>query len=718
MRVCLLTHHAEHPLLAALPHLLGRRHRVTVFDADDPDCGDLGPTADLYLLKSHSPRAVSLARRLERLGGRVVNGADATERCLDRGQMADLARRSGLPFPNTRRLARLSDLAHASAPGFPLIVKSRASRCGDLVARLDRPEQVRALEGDWADEPVVVQELVANDGLDHKLWVIGERVFAGLRGSPLDGVASKVTRMLDPWRLPAGWLDLTRTVGEVFGLRIYGVDILDTGDGPMVVDVNPFPGCRGVPGAPRALATFVRQATPHRNPAPRQAAASPVAALHEAVRDLVGALDRDAAPLRVSSLRRKPGRGLTASYRCATGALVTVRLDESALANPRAGELFSRVDPAEPRGRWPGVLRCPRIGLTLQSFPHDAELPALPAACATAPPDGAVATALTAAARTVLEDPRARVEEVRATPVRYKPAARCVLRYEVRLSSGEELVFFGKLYRDLADAAAAHRLGERLWAVGGEQAAVPRTLGLVEELGLVLTETAGGAHGGGQLPGTALLRPPRRARDGVRPPHAALAASAAALAWLHTSTVSSGRTAPDGPRYAARVRAWAHALSGELDGTVQPLAEALERTGTAQTALVHGAFKPSQLVFCPPGHPVITDLDGTGQGDPALDVGYFLAYLRPTRPRGNRAWYEAAREAFLGAYLAALADRGADPGRFAAVPRRAALFDAALQLKIASRRVRRLSSPRPAEPRAVAAEIERCLERFAEGGNG
>ena len=724
MRVCLLTRRPDHPLLATLPGLLGRRHRVTVFDAADPASADLGPTADLYLLKSRAPQAVALARRLERLGGRVVNGAEATERSLDRLHMASVARGAGLPFPGTRHFARLADLADASEAGFPLIVKSRTSRSGDLVARVNGPGELRTLTRHWADEPVVAQRFVANDGRDHKVWVIGERIFAGLRHSPLIRDVPKTARLLDPRQLPQGWLDLIRAVGDAFGLRIYGVDILDTGDGPTVVDVNPFPGCRGVPDAPRALAAFVRRAVPCGRPPLRQPAASPVAVLHGTIRDLVGALDRDAAALRVAAIRRKPGRGLTVSYRGGSGPLVTVRLAESVLADSRAGRLVSSIDPAELHGRWPGVLRCPSTGLTLQSFPHDPELPALPAACATASPDGRLATALTVAARTVLEDPRARVTEVRSAAVRYKPAARCVLRYQVRLSSGDELVFFGKLYRDPADATAAHRLGERLWAVAGrspEPAAVPRPLGLVEELGLVLTETAGGAHTGGQLSGTALLRPPRRARDGVRPPEAALAASAAALAWLHTSAVAPGRTAPDGPHYADRVRSWAHALSGtvrELEEAVRPLAEALGRAGGARSALVHGAFKPSQLVFCPPGHPVITDLDGTGEGDPALDVGYFLAYLRPPRPAGNRAWYEAARDAFLDAYLAALDRQGADPARFAAVRRRADLYDAALQLKIASRRVRRLGSPRPAELRGVVAEIERCLERSAEGGGG
>jgi hypothetical protein len=76
------------------------------------------------------------------------------------------------------------------------------------------------------------------------------------------------------------------------------------------------------------------------------------------------------------------------------------------------------------------------------------------------------------------------------------------------------------------------------------------------------------------------------------------------------------------------------------------------------------------------------------------------------------AWYAAARHAFLGAYLAALASHGAEPEHLAALQRRTAVFEAALLLKIASRRTRRVGSPRPAEARAAVAQIDLCLERF------
>jgi ribosomal protein S6--L-glutamate ligase len=45
-------------------------------------------------------------------------------------------------------------------------------------------------------------------------------------------------------------------VGREFELSLYGVDLLVTARGPVVVDVNAFPGYGGVPGASAALAAF------------------------------------------------------------------------------------------------------------------------------------------------------------------------------------------------------------------------------------------------------------------------------------------------------------------------------------------------------------------------------------------------------------------------------------------------------------------------------
>jgi ribosomal protein S6--L-glutamate ligase len=59
--------------------------------------------------------------------------------------------------------------------------------------------------------------------------------------------------------VPNEWARVVLEIGRVFGLRLYGVDLLTTARGPLIVDVNAFPGFRGVHGASSALVALVEQ---------------------------------------------------------------------------------------------------------------------------------------------------------------------------------------------------------------------------------------------------------------------------------------------------------------------------------------------------------------------------------------------------------------------------------------------------------------------------
>lgn len=257
MRIGLITPEPGHPLLAAASALLtGAGH---VVEALDPRTGAAPPrsVADAYLLKSRTPRALTLARELEERGAVVVNSAAATARCQDRTGMAETALRAGLPFAATRTVGPLGRWASSRALTSPVVVKSRHSRRGDLVARVDDRAGLDALAARWADEPVVVQDFAANNGWDHKLWAVGDRVFAALRRSELSDGGRGPTRPVAPEEVPAGWAALVRAAGGAFALDVYGVDIVDAGGSPLIVDVNAFPGIRDQAGAPEALAALV-----------------------------------------------------------------------------------------------------------------------------------------------------------------------------------------------------------------------------------------------------------------------------------------------------------------------------------------------------------------------------------------------------------------------------------------------------------------------------
>lgn len=271
MKICLLTESTPSPVLTSALDLIARQHTVVDCDTAVLDAGfarrpehlrDVG----LYLLKARSEPAQAYARDAQRHGAKVVNSPAGTAAALDRATMAIRLFRAGIPAPRCCSATTLWHLADAllsddlqPAPNWPLVVKSRRSRRGDLVTRIDSAQDLMALLPDWADEPVIAQEFMANDGFDLKFWVIGDHITVARRPSALEQRSTAHDRALDPREIAPDWLSIVRNAGAALDLEIFGVDVLVTDRGPSVIDVNAFPGFRSAADADLALADLVER---------------------------------------------------------------------------------------------------------------------------------------------------------------------------------------------------------------------------------------------------------------------------------------------------------------------------------------------------------------------------------------------------------------------------------------------------------------------------
>jgi hypothetical protein len=402
--------------------------------------------------------------------------------------------------------------------------------------------------------------------------------------------------------------------------------------------------------------------------------------------------------MRVVSVRRKPARGLVALH-----------------AGRRRGERMACVSVEETALCEGGANACAKLSW----FPDDPELRVLAVCCEPKADDRMWEALQRAASRSA--GTRGRLIAAHAEPLRYKPHDRCVLRYRLVLDRERggpiQLSVVGKAYQERDKARRVHAVAEQLHR-GGAARVVARPLAVVDELGVALAEDVGASM---STPGTLALRP-RSDRD--CPPRE-LDGAAAALAVVHACSPRPGRSPDPAGREAAKVLERVDllarsvpALAARLRGTGRLIAEALVAAPAAEQCLVHGSFKPSQLLFGEDGRAVVTDLDNCRVADPALDLGYFLAYLRPAALRqGNaaaRAWYEAAAGRFRRSYAAAIAAAGARPRAVDSALARAAIYEAALLLKIATRRVHRLNSPRPHELEAILDDAITCLGRTPE----
>lgn len=224
----------------------------------DPDALHLDPRPDLLVHRGLQRDAAVAVAALERRGVRCCNPAAPSSVVGDRTAVSTVLAAAGVPVPEGQTRSSWSQVRADLARG-PRVVKAAADSTGRSarVVLLDGPVDEPPFAGPWQ-----TQEHVGSDGVDRKLYVIGDQVHGLLKPGALadpgalrpgDGSSTGV----EPFD-PAGSLtDLARAVGAALGLHLFGVDVVLGEAGPVVVDVNVLPGYRGVAGAAEQVATHL-----------------------------------------------------------------------------------------------------------------------------------------------------------------------------------------------------------------------------------------------------------------------------------------------------------------------------------------------------------------------------------------------------------------------------------------------------------------------------
>jgi hypothetical protein len=254
------------------------------------------------------------------------------------------------------------------------------------------------------------------------------------------------------------------------------------------------------------------------------------------------------------------------------------------------------------------------------------------------------------------------------TPVSYRPADRCVLRY--RLSAQRATTVYGKVlagegFETLSSTVGA--LGDHL---------VPPLLGIAPAWRLVAQGDAGD-----RSLGTVAADP--RAPNAL----AELASGGRLLASLHRRSGPPGRRrtlADDVDALRGHQPALRRVSPEVADRAEQGIERLAGLAGTAGVAPAHGAFRLDQVHVCAWG-PVLIDLESFCWAEPARDAGNLLAYLRwrSIRRPETAATVAGVRAAFLEGY------EGAAPSLLDAD--RLRVFEAVAALRIAGRRCHRLA---------------------------
>ncbi|MEE1763340.1 ATP-grasp domain-containing protein [Streptomyces sp. SP18BB07] len=208
---------------------------------------------DLVVPRTRNAFALSLLLRAQLSGVRTVNRWEAVQAVRDKPYTVQLLARAGVPTPVTFLADRPDSLADLPDTAWPLLLKPPYGDNGLGIVRVDSPGELRRLP--WSEGMVLAQHYVDVAGVDVKLYGAGDVVWAVRRPSPLLPPAERG----EPVPLPV--TDELRTLAlacrDASGLELYGVDVLPSPDGPLVVDVNDFPNYTGIAEAPDAVADLV-----------------------------------------------------------------------------------------------------------------------------------------------------------------------------------------------------------------------------------------------------------------------------------------------------------------------------------------------------------------------------------------------------------------------------------------------------------------------------
>jgi Ser/Thr protein kinase RdoA (MazF antagonist) len=261
-------------------------------------------------------------------------------------------------------------------------------------------------------------------------------------------------------------------------------------------------------------------------------------------------------------------------------------------------------------------------------------------------------------------------KDVTVDTVRYRPRQRHVLRVSVGPSGP---AWFVKVYGDDTGrhaVDAAERAATALAAGGDDAFSSGGGVYVASDRVALWPEVTGTS-----LADVLIMLGPA-ATDAVR-------AAGCALRLVHDAPLGEGLPVrPDAVAQAGETIRTAEvldvlepAVGSQLRHAVGRVLDVLSRLPVEPPTMTHGDFKCDNLLVN--GTRVhLLDFDRCGHGDPAADIGKFLADLRWWTDRGE---HPVARlhEAFLHGY------GSTDPARFA----RARAYDALLQLRLAARRV-------------------------------
>jgi ribosomal protein S6--L-glutamate ligase len=209
---------------------------------------------------------LAVVRQFEMMGVYCVNESQAIARSRDKLRCLQILSRHDIGMPPTvyTRQAEhlLACIEHVDGP--PVVIKLLEGTQGIGVVLAESTAAassvIEAFQG--LEQNILIQKFIREaNGADIRALVVGRRVVAAMRRQAVPGeFRSNLHRGASArkFRLQAEYRKTALAAARVLGLRVAGVDMIESAEGPMVMEVNSSPGLEGIQKATGAdVATAV-----------------------------------------------------------------------------------------------------------------------------------------------------------------------------------------------------------------------------------------------------------------------------------------------------------------------------------------------------------------------------------------------------------------------------------------------------------------------------
>jgi ribosomal protein S6--L-glutamate ligase len=230
-------------LQAGEPDLFYRGKQLSHYDAMLPRIG-----------ASITYFGTAVVRQFEQMDVFTANSSAGITNSRDKLRSLQVISRHKIGIPATTFVKDRADVLPAiqRVGGAPVIIKLLEGTQGIGVILADSTKIAEAIIETLQStkQNVLLQKFVAESkGRDIRALVVGDRVVAAMRRTAQGGeFRSNVHRggQVEPVQLDESVQETAVRAAQILGLRIAGVDMLESAQGPQVMEVNSSPGLEGI----------------------------------------------------------------------------------------------------------------------------------------------------------------------------------------------------------------------------------------------------------------------------------------------------------------------------------------------------------------------------------------------------------------------------------------------------------------------------------------